>query len=155
MRALRPAAGLLAALATAVMAAACGGGSSTASVLLDAHGSAAAAAAAANPVAVSPLPGTPDASPSTQISFLGAAATSVSGVRVVGSRSGAHAGVLRAYSTATGASFLPSRPFLAGERVSVRARIGTGGATRAASTTFTIASQAAVDERPFPTSPGD
>ncbi len=32
-----------------------------------------ARAAAANPVAVSPQPGTPDASPSTQISFLGAA----------------------------------------------------------------------------------
>ncbi len=69
-------------------------------------------AAASNPVTVSPLPGTADASPATQISFLGAAGTQVSDVSVVGSRSGAHTGRLQAYSTGTGESFLPAHPFL-------------------------------------------
>ena len=78
-------------------------------------------------VAVSPQPGTPDASPSTQISFLGGAGTKVSSVRVVGSQSGAHAGVLRAYSTGTGESFLPSHPFRAGEKVTVHATGQRGG----------------------------
>ena len=77
------------------------------------------AQAAVNPITVSPLPGTADASPSTQISFLGGAGTTVSDVRIVGSRSGGHGGKLEAYSTGTGESFIPTRPFVAGERVSV------------------------------------
>ncbi|MGD0452371.1 MAG: hypothetical protein ABSB69_02125, partial [Solirubrobacteraceae bacterium] len=97
------------ALATCVGLCACGSTSSVSPAVLTADAS--ARTAAANPVAVSPEPGTPDASPSTQISFLGTAATTVSGVRVTGSHSGAHAGVLRAYSTGTGESFLPAHPF--------------------------------------------
>jgi len=112
-------------------------------------------AATGNPVAVSPQPGTPDASPATQISFLGPAGTKVADVRVVGSRSGVHAGALRAYSTGTGESFLPRRPFLAGEQVTVHAHVGTGAATQRASTSFTIAYQAAVSQKEFPTEPGD
>ena len=119
------------------------------------EGDASAIAAVANPVAVSPQPGTPDASPSTQISFLGGVGTHVSDVRVVGSRSGVHAGVLRAYSTGTGESFLPAHGFLAGERVTVTARVGRGGASRAASTMFTIAHPAAVGQAQFPINPGD
>jgi len=143
----------LAALAASVLLCACGGASSaTPAVLSD---DAAVTAAAANPVTVSPLPGTSDASPATQISFLGGPGTQVSGVRVVGSRSGVHAGVLRAYSTGTGESFLPSHPFLAGEHVTVHARAGTGSTTQPASTTFTIAHQAAVSQSEFPTNPGD
>jgi hypothetical protein len=153
VRALRAVIVLLAALASAAIAGACGGGSSAAPAVLDAQIS--ATATGANPVAVSPLPGTADASPSTQISFLGGLGTRVSRVRVVGSRSGLHAGVVRAYATVTGASFLPAHPFVAGERVSVRARVSVAGATRTASTTFTVASQAAVDETGFPTNPGD
>src|SRR5262249_53507234 len=114
-----------------------------------------AGVAAANPVAVSPMPGTPDASPATQISFLGGDATTVSGVRVVGSRTGVHAGVVRRYSTGPGASFLPSRRFAAGERVSVRAKVSTGGASLPASTTFTIARQAAVSQKEFPLNAGN
>ena len=103
---------LIPAVAIAVMSGAlalagCGGASTAGSVVLDAHSS--VQAAAANPVAVSPLPGTTDASPTTQISFLGGAGTKVTDVRVVGSHSGLHAGVLRAYSTGTGESFLPPR----------------------------------------------
>jgi hypothetical protein len=144
---------LSAVLASALLADACGSGSSPAPAVLDAQIS--ESAAAANTVAVSPLPGTADASPSTQISFLGGLGTRVGRVRVVGSLSGVHAGVLRAYSTVTGASFLPARPFVAGERVSVRARVSLAGVTHSASTSFAIASQAAVDETEFPIDPGD
>jgi hypothetical protein len=112
-------------------------------------------AALANPVAVSPFPGTADASPQTQISFLGARGTSVSQVRVVGSRSGLHAGALRAYSTTTGESFLPAHPFIEGELVTVHARVRSGGGTRPASTSFTIARQAPVSQAEFPLSPGN
>jgi hypothetical protein len=106
-------------------------------------------------VTVSPLPGTVDASPQTQISFLGARGIRVSEVRVVASRSGLHGGVLRAFSTGTGQSFLPARPFLAGERVVVEARVRTGAARRRVGTTFLVASQAAVSEAEFPRIPGD
>jgi len=140
----------LAALALCVGLCACG--SSVAPAVLE---DTAASAAAANPVAVSPEPGTPDASPSTQISFLGAAGTRVLSVRVVGSRSGVHAGVLRAYSTGTGESFLPAHPFVPGERVNVSASVETAGAAHPASTSFTIAHQAPVSEKEFPINPGD
>jgi hypothetical protein len=128
---------------------ACGGASPATSATLGA--TPAATAAANDGIAVSPLPGTPDASPATQISFLGGPGTHVSAVRVVGSRSGAHAGVLRAYSTGTGESFLPKRRFLAGERVAVRARVGA----TPVSTSFRVAHQAAVSEKEFAINPGD
>src|ERR1700720_1673440 len=118
MRKLRPAGVLLSALLTVAGVCACGGASPATSATLDASlGATATATATANLVAVSPMPGTPDASSSTQISFLAGAGTQVSSVRVVGSRSGSHAGTLRAYSTGTGASFLPSHPFVPGEHV--------------------------------------
>ncbi|HXB66385.1 MAG TPA: arylsulfotransferase family protein [Solirubrobacteraceae bacterium] len=83
-------------------------------------------------VDVSPGPETDTANPHTQISFLGVPAAQIHDVSVVGSRSGAHAGHLRGYSQADGASFVPDRPFAPGERVSVRAVVGgraggTGG----------------------------
>src|SRR5690349_18149151 len=58
--------------------------------------------ARANAVAVSPQPGTEDASPYTQISFLGKQGTKVNDVSVTGSKSGPHAGKLEPYSTGTG-----------------------------------------------------
>jgi hypothetical protein len=152
MRALHALIPPLAALAAAVALGACGSSSVVRSAVLDADTS---ATAAANPVAVSPLPGTADASPSSQISFLGARGTRVSHVHVVGSRSGVHKGVLRAYSTGTGESFLPSHPFLPGEVVTVRARIERGARRRAARTTFTVAHQPPVSQKQFPLHPGD
>jgi hypothetical protein len=139
--------GALAAVLGVVGISACGGASNATSATL----SASVRAAANGSVAVSPQPGTPDASASTQISFLGGAGTKVSGVRVSGSRSGAHAGVLRAYSTGTGESFLPSHRFRAGEKVTVHAQVN--GA--AVSTSFTIAHQAPVSQKQFPLNPGD
>jgi hypothetical protein len=139
--------------AAAVAGAGCGSSSRPAPQILGAE--AALRVASANPVAVSPLPGTRDAPPASQISFLGTAPTTISDVRVVGSRSGVHAGVLRRYSTGTGESFLPSRPFLAGERVQASARAATGGVRRTANTAFTVAEPVAVSQREFPRTGGD
>lgn len=147
-RALGPAGIVLGALVIAVGIGACGGASQASSATLDAS---VARPSAAGPVAVSPQPGTPDASASTQISFLGGAGTQVSDVHVVGSRSGAHGGVLRPYSTGTGESFLPSRPFSPGESVTVHAVVGGV----AVGTSFTIAHQAPVGQKQFPLNPGD
>jgi hypothetical protein len=142
---------LLAALGMSVGLCACGSTSTPTPALLETS----ASAAASSPIAVSPQPGTPDASPSTQISFLGPAGTHVSDVRVRGSRSGVHSGVLRAYSTGTGESFLPASPFAAGERVTVDATVSVGAATYAVSTSFTVAHQAPVSQKEFPLSPGN
>ncbi len=144
---LRPAGILVTALATVAGVAACGGASPATSAALDPP----VARAAAGSVAVSPQPGTPDASPGTQISFLGVPGTQVSDVRVTGSSSGAHTGVLRAYSTGTGASFLPSHAFRPGEKVIVHAKAGA----TPIGTSFTIAHQAAVSQKGFPLNPGD
>ena len=150
----------LAALALAGTVCACGDVASSASPDRLAHGtglSADVSAAASNPVTVSPMPGTGDASPATQISFLGDPGTQVSDVRVVGSASGTHSGSVRSYSTGTGASFLPSHPFRAGERVTVHAEVatGVGAPLQQASTTFTIAHQVSVSQKEFPNNPGD
>jgi arylsulfotransferase ASST len=147
LHALRPAGLALASLALAAGLCSCGGATPATSATL----SASARAAAGGGVAVSPQRGTPDASAATQISFLGGAGTKVADVHVSGSRSGAHSGVLRAYSTGTGESFLPSHPFRAGEKVTVRATVN--GAP--VSTSFTIAHQAQVSQKQFPTNPGD
>ncbi|HWG08202.1 MAG TPA: arylsulfotransferase family protein [Solirubrobacteraceae bacterium] len=147
MRTIRSAGLALGLLATAAGVCACGGATPATSATL----SASVRAAATGSIAVSPQPGTPDASASTQISFLGGPGTKVSSVRVSGSRTGAHSGALRGYSTGTGESFLPSRPFRAGEKVTVHATVN--GA--AVSTSFTIAHQAPVSQKQFPLNPGD
>jgi arylsulfotransferase ASST len=96
-------------------------------------------------VTISPLSGTPTALAQTQISFLGAPAGALGALLVVGSRSGTHHGRLRAYASASGASFLPSTPFTPGERVTVRATLtSASGTRRALSDTFTIATPARV-----------
>ncbi len=141
-------------LACVIVLAACDGKAPAGSAMVVEH-SASVRAAAANPVTVSPQPGTVDASARTQISFLGSPGTRVSSVHAVGSHTGAHSGVLRSYSTSTGQSFLPSRPFAAGERVTVSARVAVGGATQTAVTSFTIAHQAPVSQKQFPENPGD
>jgi len=74
-------------------------------------------------VDVSPAPGSDVANPRTQISFLGVPASAVGSVTARGASTGVHAGSLRAYSQGDGASFVPSRPFAAGERVTVEATI--------------------------------
>ena len=155
MRAATPsrAGALIAGISAACVLCACGGSSAAPGTAPEARSS--AAAGVNNALAVSPLPGTPDASPSTQISFLGGPGTRVSAVRVNGSKSGPHGGVLRAYSTGTGESVIPSRAFLAGEAVRVAARVSVGGSERRVTTSFTIARPAAVSEAEFPVARGD
>jgi hypothetical protein len=131
----------------------CGSSAGASEAVLDS--STAISAALANPVTISPLPGTPDASPYTQISFLGAPGTTVLSVSAVGSRSGSHTGTIRAYSTGTGESFLPGRPFAQGESVTVSASVRTGGRVEQARTRFTVARQAPIAQKEFPENPGD
>ena len=141
------------ALTMAIALSACGGTSSASSGALTP--TADVSAASANAVTVSPLPGTPDASPATQISFLGGPGTKVSDVHVTGSRSGVHGGRLEAYSTGTGESFIPTHRFQTGERVSVHASVNAGGTTQTVSTSFTIADEDTPSQKQFPNNPGD
>jgi hypothetical protein len=95
----------------------------------------------AGSVTVSPLPGSRDASPQTQVSFLGVPKGDLSLISVVGSRTGVHTGRFEGYSEGDGASFIPSRPFAQGETVTVSAQVRTGGAVQPLSDSFTIAYQ--------------
>ena len=99
-----------------------------------------AAAPAPTPPAevVSPLRGTPDANPDTQISFLGAPASRLRNIVVEGSHSGRHRGRLRYYSTHTGGSYLPTKPFEPGEHVTVWATVVGYGAPRRIGTSFNV-----------------
>jgi hypothetical protein len=86
-------------------------------------------------LAVSPLPESLDASPRTQISLLGAPLAQLGNVQVSGSSSGAHSGRLRGYTQGDGASFVPSKPFRAGETVTVHVTV----AGHASAYRFTVA----------------
>jgi hypothetical protein len=101
-------------------------------------------------VTISPLPGSRDASPQTQVSMLGAPAGELSVQSVVGSLTGPHPGHLRAYSQGDGASFLPTRPFAAGERVTVKARLRVGGVSHAILDVFVIAKPDPITTTPEP-----
>jgi hypothetical protein len=105
-------------------------------------------------VTVSPLSGSRDATAQTQISFLGVPAGAIGGVSVVGSKSGAHAGRLLAYSQGDGASFMPARPFVEGERVVARARVRSGGRVERLLDIFAIAQQDAITRTPETIYPG-
>jgi hypothetical protein len=105
-------------------------------------------------VTVSPLLGSRDATPQTQVSFLGAPAAELRVLSVVGSRTGSHPGRLSAYSQGDGASFVPAQPFAEGERVTVRARLRTGGSGRPLFDQFAIASQDAISSTPEAVHPG-
>src|SRR4051812_47217916 len=64
-----------------------------------------------------PMPGTVTVSPSTDISFRGAAPAALGTVTVTGSKSGAHPGTLIAHSDGLGASFRPAKGFSPGEEI--------------------------------------
>jgi len=99
------------------------------------------AALAGGRVTVSPAPESRDASVSSEISMLGPPATALSDVRVMGAKSGSHSGSLRAYSQGDGASFVASKPFTQGERVSVHAQLRVGTRTVPFAWSFTAAIQ--------------
>ena len=88
-----------------------------------------AAQPAGSVVRAYPSPGTKVASPATQISLRGDLRGGLASLRVVGTRSGRHAGRVVAHSDGKGASFLPARRFIAGERVTVTG-IAVAGARR-------------------------
>jgi Arylsulfotransferase (ASST) len=105
-------------------------------------------------VTVSPLPGSRDATPQTQISFLGVPAGELAGVTVTGSRTGRHSGRLSAYSQGDGASFLPAHPFAEGETVTVHAGLRSGGSLQQLSDQFAIAYQDPLSTTPETIHPG-
>jgi hypothetical protein len=80
------------------------------------------AQAATTPM-ISPQPGTPDASTTTQISIFGVAPGTIESVHVTGSASGAHSGRLERYSHHQGASYVPAKAFTPGETVTAVIRI--------------------------------
>ena len=96
-------------------------------------------ALASTGLAISPLNGTLDASPNTQISFLGVPSNEIADVSVRGSRSGSHSGRLEGYVTAAGASFVPTHTFVQGEQVTVTAVVGPKGHTQRVGSSFYIA----------------
>jgi hypothetical protein len=74
---------------------------------------------------VVPFPGTPDASPATQIIFSSLAPSQLRAVTVAGSRSGEHRGRLHVLPDGAGTAFAPNRPFRPGEAVHVSAALGS------------------------------
>ena len=90
-------------------------------------------------LSVSPLPGSRDASPKTQISLLGVPAEEIKDVSTTGSYSGGHEGRLLAYSQGDGGSFVPSGAFTPGETVRVSGRLADGGVSKRFGFAFTVA----------------
>lgn len=86
------------------------------------------AAAASPAVTVFPIPGSRYSRPETQISFRGAAGGAIGPVTVVGSATGLHAGHVEVDSDRDGASFLPTKRFIAGETVTVSTHLPVLGA---------------------------
>jgi hypothetical protein len=99
--------------------------------------------AVAQPAAVAtfPSPGSHVVSPRAQIAFRGIPASQLGVILVDGSSSGAHTGVIAPDSDGQGASFIPAKPFAAGETVGVRTGLnilgGLGGSFQ-----FTVANPA-------------
>jgi hypothetical protein len=99
-------------------------------------------------VTISPLAGSRDASPQTQISFLGVPAGALSQLAVVGSTTGPHSGRLLAYSQGDGASFVPARPFAEGERVTVHGDVLIDGHEQPLVDAFAIAHEDRITTTP-------
>lgn len=93
------------------------------------------------PVYAFPIPGSHTALPVSQITLRGVPVSQFGAISVAGSRSGVHAGTVEADSDGHGGSFLPAKPFAAGETVTVRTGLdiigGSGGSYQ-----FVVASPA-------------
>src|SRR5581483_2844649 len=86
---------------------------------------------------VLPFPGTPDASPQSQVVFSSLQPSELRSVLVVGSSTGLHRGHLIGLPDGAGTAFVPRARFADGERVRVTAmlsssRAGTASGTRGA-----------------------
>jgi hypothetical protein len=108
----------------------------------------------AGAITVSPAPGSRDATPSTQISFVGAPAAQLSVLSVKGSVTGVHSGRLLPYSQGDGASFVPTVPFAEGERVTVRAQLRGRGAAQPLLDSFAVARSDPLTATPETIHPG-
>jgi Arylsulfotransferase (ASST) len=97
--------------------------------------------AAGPPVNVFPIPGGRVAAPSTQITFRGLPAADLGAITVTGSKSGVHAGRVLSDSDGHGGSFIPTKPFDAGEQVTVKTGLDIVGGTNGAYS-FTVATPA-------------
>jgi hypothetical protein len=80
-------------------------------------------ATATGDISVFPGPGTLTASPATEISFRGITADVLGAVKVVGSATGGHTGIIEPHGDGNGASFLPDASFVPGEVVTVTAEV--------------------------------
>jgi Arylsulfotransferase (ASST) len=100
-----------------------------------------AAGASAATVNVFPIPGGRVASPSTQITFRGAPVSQFGAISVTGSKSGPHTGRVLSDSDGQGGSFLPAKPFTAGETVTVKTSMNIVGGN-SGTYTFTVANPA-------------
>ncbi len=78
-------------------------------------------AASSRGLDVLPVPGTPAAPVGTPIDFPAITPAQIASVKAVGSRSGAHTGVLSAQPDNQGTQFAPAKPFTPGEQVAVTA----------------------------------
>jgi hypothetical protein len=105
------------------------------------------------PLVVTPMPGSRDAMPQTQLSFLGAPGRALSGLSVVGSETGLHVGALEPYSQGDGESFVPSAPFAPGETVSVAGVWNGGGGAQSFAYTFTVGDPDPIARLPEPGKP--
>jgi hypothetical protein len=76
---------------------------------------------------VFPIPGTRYNRPETQVTFRGVRPDQIGSVAVRGSRSGLHSGRVLPDSDCDGGSFLPAKPFVEGESVTVRTRLNVLG----------------------------
>ena len=90
-------------------------------------------------VDVFPIPGGHVASPSTQLTFRGIPIAKLGKITVTGSASGVHTGTFEADSDGNGGSFLPAKPFAAGETVTVKTSDDIDGS---GTYSFTVASPA-------------
>ncbi|HUA70583.1 MAG TPA: arylsulfotransferase family protein [Solirubrobacteraceae bacterium] len=110
-------------------------------------------------VAVFPVPGDRVASPQTQIAFRGVPIGQVGKVVVTGSSSGVHTGRFESDSDHDGGSFMPTKPFVPGEVVTVRTSLRILGAQTPGTFHFTVATPSgSIPAMPLPPAsrvPGD
>src|SRR5581483_1570359 len=79
-------------------------------------------------LSVLPFPGTPDASPQTQIAFPGLSRAKLVSVGVEGATSGRHSGRIVSLPRGHGTAYVPDQPFTDGDHVSVRATLSSTAA---------------------------
>lgn len=104
------------------------------------------AAAQATTVTVFPTPSDHLAATQTQITIRGLPTSAFGTITVTGSKTGAHTGTVEADSDGDGGSFIPDKPFQAGETVTVTTGLDVAGAS-GGTWQFTIATPATVTQR--------